>query len=804
MRRMQDFERLGAFYLGRTGAGAAPGPGDGPLLYASADLVTHGVCIGMTGSGKTGLCLALIEEAALDGIPVLAIDPKGDLPNLLLAFPALRGGDFAPWIDPDAARRAGLDPAAHAELEAARWRDGLAQWGQDGARIQRLRDAAAVTVYTPGSTAGEPLAVLASFAAPGPAVVADPELLAERVSASVAALLGLLGLDADPLASREHLLLAQILGAAWAAGRDLDLAALVAQVQRPPVARLGLIELDTAYPPAERFELAMKLNTLLASPTMALWARGTALDLDLLLHGSDGKPRVAIVSIAHLGERERMFVVAAVMNQVLAWTRRQGGTSSLRALIYVDEVAGYLPPVANPPSKPAMLTLLKQGRAFGVGLLLATQNPVDLDYKALANAGTWFVGKLQTERDRERVLAALEGASANGGRPFDRAATGRLLASLGARRFLLHDVHEDGPVVFTSRWALSYLRGPMTRDQLRSARELAAGAPAVPPTPPATADPGAGPRPILPPAIAQRFVPVRTLAPGGSRLRYRPALLGRASVRYHDAKLAVDTTATVVRRAAVDPASPWAEAEPARWPLDELAEAPEDGASFAPLPSGVTAAWWAGVRGAFADAIQRREQLSLLRSPALGAASTPDEDERAFRVRLGQVARERRDAACDLLRRKHAPRIAALRERLRRAEIARERESAQVARADLGTAVSLGATILGALFGRKAFGVGGIGRAAGSARAGGRSLEERADVARAEREIAHWRQELADLERDGAADLEALRASLDALTLPLETTVLRPRRGDVAVDLVALVWEPVWVDPTGEERPAWH
>ena len=791
--RMRDVERLGAFYLGRAQGAAA----DAPLLYDSADLVTHGVCIGMTGSGKTGLCLALIEEAAIDGVPVLAIDPKGDLPNLLLTFPALRGSDFAPWIDPDAARRAGQDPAAHAEAEAAKWRAGLAEWGQDGARIQRLRDAAEVTVYTPGSQAGVPLAVLASFAAPGPAIADDPELLGERVAASVGALLGLLGIDADPLASREHLLLAQILTSAWSAGKDLDLATLVRQIQQPPVTRLGVMELDTVYPPAERFKLALQLNTLLASPAFALWAQGEPLDAGRLLYTAEGRPRVAIVSIAHLGERERMFVVAALLNQVLAWTRRQGGTSSLRALVYFDEVAGYLPPVANPPSKPPLLTMLKQARAFGVGVLLATQNPVDLDYKALANAGTWFVGKLQTDRDRERVLAALEGASANGGRPFDRAEAGRLLAGLGSRRFLLHNVHEDAPVVFASRWAMSYLRGPMTREQIRAAQVR------IPPPATAQAPAAEATRPALPPIIAQRFVAVRSIAPAGARLHYRPVLLGRAEILYRDAKLGVDVTRAVAWSARLDPAAPWDRAEPPAWPLDEVGDAPEDGAGFATLPAGVTAPWFASAQKALVDALYRREQLALLRCAALGAAATPDEDERAFRIRLQQTAREQRDAASGQLRRKAAPRIASLQERIRRAEVAKQREAAQVGQADLGTVMSLGSTILGALFGRKAISATSLGRAAGSARAGGRSLKERQDVARAEQEIVHWRQELADLESDCAADLAALQASFDPLSAPLETTVLRPKKTDIAVQQVALAWEPLWVGSDGSETPAW-
>lgn len=788
---MQDFEALGAFYLGRR-EGA---PADEPLLYDSRDLTTHGVCIGMTGSGKTGLCLALLEEAAIDGIPVLAIDPKGDLPNLLLTFPRLAGADFAPWIDPDAARRAGSDVAGFAAQEAQRWRDGLAGWGQDGARIERLRAAAEVAVYTPGASAGIPLAVLAPLAAPAPDILAAPELLAERVDAAAGALLGLLGIDGDALASREHLLVAQLLTHAWSAGRDLDLPALIAGIQRPPVARIGVMEVDSLFPPAERFAFAMRLNTLLASPQFALWSHGEPPDPARLLSTPDGRPRIAIVSIAHLGERERMFVVATLLAQVLAWTRRQAGTSSLRAILYFDEIAGYLPPVANPPSKPPLLTLLKQARAFGVGVLMATQNPVDLDYKALANCGTWFVGKLQTERDRARALDALEGASASGGAPFDRAAMERVLAGLGPRRFLLHDVHEEAPVVFQSRWCLSYLRGPMTREQIAAAAGRRGAAPA-----PAPAAVGDGARPALPPTVAERFLPVRSLAPHGARLRWRPWLAGHARVAYRDAKQGVDTTRDVRWRAPLaDP--PWSGAEAAGdWPWDALAATPDGDGGWGPLPAGAATLVAAATR-AFADTVARVDRLALARCAALALTARPDEDEGAFRARVQQAARERRDADTEALRRRWAPKLDALAERIRRAEAAREREAAQVGQADLGTALSFGATLLGALFGRKAISAGGLGRAASTARAGGRSLKERQDVARAEAEIAHWRGELATLDAELAGEVAAQRARWAAPVI--ETTALHPRRTDVVAVWSGLLWEPVWTG-AGGDAPAWR
>jgi hypothetical protein len=473
---MHPFEQLGVFYLGRRYDVDASRPTDELLLYDSKDLCTHAVCVGMTGSGKTGLCLALLEEAAIDGIPALIIDPKGDLGNLLLTFPQLRGEDFEPWIDPAEASRVGQPPAEYAAAIANRWQKGLAEWSQDGQRIQRFRESADVAIYTPGSTAGLPLTVLRSFHVPPPAVLQDAEAFREAVSTTAASLLGLLGLNADPLRSREHILVATILDRTWRGGTDLDMPGLIRAIQSPPFEQLGLVDLETAYPAKDRFELAMLLNNLLASPAYAAWLEGEPLDIQRLLYTPEGKPRLSILSIAHLSERERMFFVTILLNEVIAWMRTQSGTSSLRALLYMDEVFGYFPPTANPPSKTPMLTLMKQARAYGLGVVLATQNPVDLDYKGLSNAGTWLLGRLQTERDKQRVLDGLEGASTAAGAAFDRRKLERTLSGLGNRVFLMNNVHEDEPVVFQTRWALSYLRGPLTRDQIS---QLMAGRKAV-------------------------------------------------------------------------------------------------------------------------------------------------------------------------------------------------------------------------------------------------------------------------------------------------------------------------------------
>ena len=502
---MQDFEKLGVFYLGKPVDPKTKRETDTPLLYESKDLVTHAVCVGMTGSGKTGLCIGLLEEAAIDSVPAIAIDPKGDISNLLLTFPNLRPEDFRPWISEDEARTKGMSADDFASAQAELWKQGIAAFGQDGARIARLREAVEITIYTPGSDAGVPISVLKSFDAPPSEILKDSELLQDSVMANATSLLGLLNIQADPIQSREHVLLSNIFETNWKQGKNLDLPSLINQIQQPPFQKAGVMDLETFYPAKERFALAMSLNNLLASPGFKSWLAGDPLDIDALLHTSAGKPRISILSIAHLSEPERMFFVSILLNQVLSWVRTQQGTTSLRALLYMDEIFGYFPPVANPPSKKPLLTLLKQARAYGLGIILATQNPVDLDYKGLSNTGTWFIGRLQTERDKMRVMEGLEGAANEAHAGFDRQTMDQLLAGLGNRVFLLNNVHEDAPQLFKTRWTLSYLAGPLTRDQIRLLMRERKSRPAVTADGNAAATPrgpdASGSAPVLPPDI---------------------------------------------------------------------------------------------------------------------------------------------------------------------------------------------------------------------------------------------------------------------------------------------------------------
>ncbi len=809
------YEKLGAFYLGRTVSAASGEVAAEPLLYDSKDLTTHAVCVGMTGSGKTGLCVSLLEEAAIDRIPALLIDPKGDLGNLMLTFPDLQPDDFQPWVDEAEAQRKGMSVHEFARDRATLWRKGLAQWGQDGERIRRLREAADVAIYTPGGGSGIPLRVLRSFAAPPPAVRADPGALRERVAAATSGLLVLLGLDDDPVRSRDHILIANILDRVWRAGQNLDLPGLIRQIQEPPFDSVGVFPVETFYPAKERFGLAMTVNNILASPGFAAWMEGEPLDINHLLYTPGGKPRLAILSIAHLNDTERMFFVTLLLTELVSWMRAQPGTGSLRALLYMDEVFGYLPPTANPPSKTPLLTLLKQARAYGLGVLLATQNPVDLDYKALSNAGTWFLGRLQTERDKMRVLDGLEGASAATGAVFDRAQMEARLSGLKSRVFLMNNVHEEAPVLFHTRWALSYLRGPLTQAQIarlmQARREVMAGSPgsvAAPSSPPAATTPPSPPpvaagaqRPVLPPGIDQLFLR-ETTAAAGSRL-YRPALLGRVRLHYVKSPAGVDdwrdaTLAAPLTEAAAG--DPWAAADLLQ-EADTRAE-PELPARFAPLPAAARSKRSYRTWSKMLVSHAYREMpliLYLCRTPK--AYSRPGESEAEFRGRLALLLRERRDVAMEKLKRRYSKKFATLQERIRKAEQRVEREEAQHGQQKLAATVSIGATILGALFGRKAISSTTISKASTAMRSAGRVGREKEDIARAQESLAAARERLAALETEFQADVEECNSSVDAELLDLEEVVIRPRKGDMVTAPVTLVWLPWCLRADGSETP---
>jgi len=824
--KLEQYEKLGAFYLGKEYDAEAGETTDDLLLYDSKDLLTHGVCVGMTGSGKTGLCIGLLEEAVMDNIPALVIDPKGDLSNLLLTFPDLAPEDFRPWVDVGTAERKGQTADEYAAAQAKLWKDGLASWGQDGERIARLKAAADFSVYTPGSEAGLPISIMASFAAPPQAVLDDNDLLGDRVSSTVSSLLGLLGVDADPLRSREHILLATILDHHWRKSESLDLGGLIRAIQDPPVAKVGVFDLESFFPSKDRMGLAMMLNNLLAAPGFQSWFTGQSLEIDKLLYTDAGKPRVSIFSIAHLSDPERMFFVSLLLNQTLAWMRQRPGSSSLQALLYMDEVFGFMPPVANPPSKTVMLTLLKQARAFGLGLVLATQNPVDLDYKGLSNTGTWFLGRLQTERDKARILDGLEGASGAG---FDRGEMERLLSGLGSRVFLLYNVHEDGPVLFQTRWVMSYLRGPMTRVEIGKlmegpkAKALAAasseastsksggsssstGSPAreAEASLSKAASSAAAQRPILPDGIPEVFLPVR----GRGELSYEPSLLATVTVHFVDTRKGIEHSedSTLFMPLEVDALRfDWEEAEPLSLSEDELERQPEEGASYGELSSEATKKTsYKGWERELKATLYRTRRKEIFKSALLKEYSEPGESERDFRIRMSGRMREERDAATEKLRRKYATRIERLEERVRKAEQRIEKEEEQAKEQKLNTALSFGMTALSALFGRKALSRGNISRAGTAVRRAARGSREKQDVERAIENREALQEQLEEMNRDVEQEIEALAQRFDANSEELTAVMLKPRKTDITVHVLALAWAPYTRSASGRSTPAWE
>lgn len=772
---MTDFEKPGEFYLGRIRDSAAQKTSDTPLMYEAKDLTTHAVCVGMTGSGKTGLGIALIEEAVLDGIPALLIDPKGDLSNLLLTFPDLTPADFLPWIDADEAARKSLTPEAFAEKTATTWSRGLAAWGEDGDRIARLKGAADFAVYTPGSRTGLPLSILSSLDAPAAECLADASTLRDRVSAAVSGLLALAGIEADPVQSREHILLSALVDREWRTGRNVELGGLIQSIQNPGLDRIGVLPLDSFFPPKDRFALAMRLNNLMASPSFSAWSDGEPLDIQRLLRTPDGRPRVSILSMAHLQDAERMFFVTVFLNEVLSWTRRQSGTSALRAILYMDEIFGYFPPSANPPSKAPMLTLLKQARAYGLGIVLATQNPVDLDYRGLSNTGTWFIGRLQTERDKMRVIEGLTTAVAGAG--LDRATLDTLMANLGARIFMMRNVHDEAPVLFESRWCMSYLRGPLSPAQI--GRLMAGRAPA----------------PAASAAQATASVPAASSSPVAATERWTPYLYAKARLHYVSAKQSLDHWLTREYLVPVDPSGDpqWDRLFP--WPDDSSFDAatatPPSSPATLSAPSLGDPKQRTQIERAFKTQLRSSAPLNLYVLPGEKLASRPDESRDDFLRRAQEGRHQRRDAELKKLTDKHDLLLRRLRTKEQTARARVETENAQLRTQRLTFWTGLGTLLVslaGVFSGRGGLATG-SGRLKTTIGSMSRSQKEEGDIRHAQEKLQAIQDEITQAGETFEDQSAALRTEYDT---PPEITPfpLAPRAADLLLQDLSLLWLP--------------
>ncbi len=785
-----DYEKLGKFYLGREYEPEGQTVTDDLVLYDSKDLVTHGVVLGMTGSGKTGLCIALLEEAAMDNVPAIVIDPKGDISNLLLTFPELDGKRLEPWVNADDAAKKGISVREHAEKTAAMWKNGLAEWGQSPERISQFREKVDINVFTPGSNSGIPVSILSSLDAPPAEVMEDGEIFGDRISSTVESLLSLVGVSVDGTQSPEAVLLGAIFQGEWTEGRGLDLEKLIRQIQRPNFGKVGVIDLESFYPEKSRQALAMKFNGLLASPGFSTWLEGAPLDVAKMLHRDDGKPRISIFSIAHLNDTERMFFVSLLLNQMLGWMRTQRGTTSLRALLYMDEIYGYLPPTANPPSKRPMMTMLKQGRAFGLGCLLATQNPVDLDYKALSNIGTWFLGRLQTERDKMRVLDGLEGAAGSQNAQFNRKEMEVLLSGLGNRVFLMNNVHEDAPVLFHVRWVMSYLTGPLARGQIKGLMDpkraafITEKAEAVSDNPMARAAKSvSSARPVVGTGVIELFAETENES-------YRPHLLREATVHFVHSKGNIEGNRKIVRvNPLLENGIDWDATGTVD--VDTLRQDPENGMSFGDLPGyAMNAKNYKAPESDFEEDLYRDEREEIWACPLLDAWGGIGESEADFRVRITHEAKEKRDEAADKVRDAAAKKVKTMESRLRTAEARLAKEEAEATSAKMNAGISVLGGLLKAIFGRKT-GMSGLGRATSgsSVTKATSAYKQHRDVANAEARVQDVEEELEAIRAAMESELAEIAETFDPTSLALEKEVLKPRRTDVRVDRVALLWK---------------
>lgn len=836
----------GNYYLGRLVDSTTNKATEDPLLYEPEDLTTHAFVVGMTGSGKTGLCVDLLEEAALNNLPALLIDPKGDVTNILLHFPDLLPEDFQPWIDPDQARRSDQTIEEAARETAELWRKGLSDWEITPERLKALKESVQFAVFTPGSDSGLPVSILASLEAPEIPWESNREVLRERISSTVTALLGLVGLtDIDPVRSREHILLSNVFENAWSNGHDLDLGELILQTQNPPFEKLGVFDVNTFFPQKDRFELAMLLNNILAAPAFQSWIQGQPLDIPSLLYTPSGKPRHSVFYIAHLSESERMFFVTLLFSAVETWMRSQSGSTSLRTLLYFDEIFGYLPPVKNPPSKQPILRMLKQARAFGVGLVLVTQNPVDVDYKGISNTGSWFIGKLQTDQDKQRLLDGLESAVSAG---LNRAAYDRMISGLGKRVFLLHNVHNKEPLLMQTRWAMNYLAGPLTRSQIPPLNALAGAAieqaPAAPPPSPAQAvAPAGGPirqaaapapaaqisepsasqtsatRPSVPSGVNEYFLPNnQTLSealkassglqgqPEPLGLVYHPVVLAQARTLFLNRKYNLEyelaQTAIVAdpdRRGMVH----WEDYPAAPLDIRSLDSQPAPGARFSLLNAPLSdARALAAMQKDFAEWAFRSGKITLRANEVLKVYGGPDVSQADFHKRCADAAREGRDAEIKKISEGFDRKIGVIQERLKREERELELDESKHSQRKMEEMGTTAETVLNFLTGKR------------SSRRISSSLTKRrmTDAARAEVEeskkaIADFEKQIAGLQQEKAAALAEAQERWEQTAGKVEEISLVPLKKDVRVELFGVAWYPYHLVRAADrtlELPAYH
>ncbi|MFN2303385.1 MAG: helicase HerA domain-containing protein [Anaerolineales bacterium] len=805
------------FFLGKAYNLEKSAMQDELIFYDPDDLTTHAVITGMTGSGKTGLGIIMLEEAALQGIPAIVIDPKGDLTNLLLHFPDLLPEDFRPWVDKDAARREGTSIEEVAEKAASLWKNGLASYDLGEPQLEALREAVDFAVYTPGSDSGLPVSILASFSAPIIPWEGNKEVLRDKISSTVTAILGLIGIkNIDPVRSKEHILLSNIFEEAWRNNQDLDMATLIMQVQSPPFEKLGVFSLDQFYPEKERFKLAMLLNNFLAAPAFQTWLEGQPMEIGSILYSASGKPRHSVFYLAHLSDQERMFFITLLYTTIESWMRTQKGSTSLRALVYFDEIAGYLPPVANPPSKNIILRMLKQARAFGVGLIVATQNPVDLDYKAISNAGTWLIGKLQTDQDKARLLDGLEGAAPGISRQdFDKK-----ISLLDKRVFLLHNVHEDAPEVFHTRWALNYLPGPITRVQIPALNALvdahiqevkkAEKQEEIASSKGDQTTLGQTVQPVVPGAISVYFLPAdrgpsEALKEVGQTLAgevpqptyiYRPVLAGQARVAYINRKYNISHEAVYAikieelrRKGLVR----WEDYTSQPMALDHFSSSALPDASFESLDAlpAEDSKYIKSLQSDFEEWVYRTQVMTIRLNEELGVVAGPDVSDEDFKKMCLEAVEDKTDEEQQAIKEKYQQKYDRLQDRLKDEQEDLEQDKAELSGRRMEELGKGADNILGLFMGRR--------RSLSTSLTKRRMTSKaKVDVKASERDVQEVLEEMKALEEELQKDLVDAEEHWQRVANEILEEKVSPYKKNIFVEMFGILWQPYYAFMQGE------
>lgn len=780
-----DYEKLKLFYIGKEKID----DNFVPLVYKNKDLLTHAAIIGMTGSGKTGLGISLLEEAAIDNIPSIIIDPKGDMTNLLLTFPSLQGSDFEPWIEEQDASNNGLSVKEFAQNTANLWKNGLERDFQNASRIEKLKNCADFTIYTPGSDAGVQISILSSFKAPNKEIIEDNDLLISLVNSTVSSILSLIEEKSDTT-SKESILISSIFMNYFKENKDLTLEELITLIVTPPFSKIGVFDLETFFAQSERLKLALKLNNIIANPSFKTWIEGETLDISNLLYDETGKAKVSIFSIAHLNDSQRMFFVTLLLNQMVAWMRRQEGTTSLKALLYMDEIFGYFPPNSNPPSKQPMLTLLKQARSFGIGIILSTQNPVDIDYKGLANIGTWFIGRLQTKQDKEKVIDGL--SSANEGN-LNKDEVMNLISNLEKRNFILKNINEDGIKIFETRWALSYLKGPISKDGIKklmsekkkqniSTQKIENENQ----TTQINIEKGI-PKPIITSNLTEKYL----YSSQNSAYYLQPYLICSCDVHYIDAPKNIDFEEKISYKIYLDENMKNIDFEEKEELGNNSFEEKEKPNSFYyELPSFVQKEKDLKViEKDFMDYIYRNSKLTLYKNEFLKITSKQTESLNDFKIRLQDRLNEKIDLEVEKLKVKFVKENDSIETKLSKLYEKLQKEEIQATSTTTDTIISIGTSLLGAFFGNSVINKTNIGKVATSAKGASKILKERNDVKQVENEILELQQQKEALKTLLENEIEKINLANQSSNFPIEEIFIKPKRSDIYNTKLALLWQ---------------